>query len=117
MVEADGGSACWGGGGGAVSIEFATGSSTQLQLRARPGTSCATYRAGAGSVFVLDASSRFGTLTLDKLVQDSAAEQKKLLFLPGRLTAGIEPSDDPLIRARDAAYAVSFSRRNSAPQR
>ena len=58
-----------------------------------------------------------GTLTLDKLVQDSAAEQKKLLFLPGRLTAGIEPSDDPLLGALDGAYAVSFSRRNSPPQR
>ena len=57
-----------------------------------------------------------GTLTLDKVEQDSDAEQKKLLFLPGRLTAGIEPSDDPLIAARDGAYAVSFGRRSSVPQ-
>jgi catalase len=35
-----------------------------------------------------------------------------LLFLPGQLIDGIEPSDDPLIDARTSAYAVSFSRRN-----
>ena len=52
-----------------------------------------------------------GVLTIDKTVADSNAEQKKLLFLPGRLTDGIEPSDDPLIAARDGAYAVSFGRR------
>jgi catalase len=56
-----------------------------------------------------------GTPTLDKLAPDSDAEQRKLLFLPGRLTAGIEPSDDPLIAARDGSYAVSFGRRSSAP--
>jgi catalase len=35
-----------------------------------------------------------------------------LFFLPGQLTDGIEQSDDPLIDVRNAAYAVSFSRRN-----
>lgn len=55
-----------------------------------------------------------GVLTIDKTVADSAAAQKKLLSLPGRLTDGIEPSDDPLIAARDGSYAVSFGRR-SAP--
>jgi catalase len=38
-----------------------------------------------------------------------------LLFIPGRLTDGIEPSDDPLIAARDGAYAVSFGRRVATP--
>ncbi|MDB5986000.1 MAG: catalase [Nevskia sp.] len=52
-----------------------------------------------------------GTLTLDKTVPDSLAAQKKLLFLPGQITDGIELSDDPLVAARNAAYAVSFSRR------
>ncbi len=52
-----------------------------------------------------------GTITITSAVADSAAAQKKLLFLPTRLTPGIEISDDPLIRARSAAYAVSFSRR------
>ena len=53
-----------------------------------------------------------GVLTIDKVVADSAAAEKPLLFLPGQLTDGIEPSDDPLIDARNGAYAVSFSRRN-----
>jgi catalase len=56
-----------------------------------------------------------GVLTLDRPATDSAAAEKKLLFLPGRLTEGIEPSDDPLIAARDASYAVSFGRRSAAP--
>jgi catalase len=53
-----------------------------------------------------------GTLTIEKVVADSATAAKQLLFLPGNVTDGIEPSDDPLIEARDGAYAVSFSRRN-----
>ena len=52
-----------------------------------------------------------GVLTLDKAVMNSAEAEKKLLFLPGQLTDGIELSDDPMIGVRDAAYAVSFSRR------
>ena len=52
-----------------------------------------------------------GTLTISKAVENSLDAQKKLLFLPGRLTVGIEVSDDPLINARDGAYAVSFGRR------
>ena len=53
-----------------------------------------------------------GTLTLDKVVPDSAAVEKKLLYLPGQLPDGIEPSDDPMIDVRNSAYAVSFGRRN-----
>jgi catalase len=56
-----------------------------------------------------------GVLTIDKSAPDSIAVQRKLLFLPGRLTDGIEPSDDPLIAARDGSYAVSFGRRNTTP--
>ena len=52
-----------------------------------------------------------GMLTIDKPVADSLEAQKKLLFLPGQLTAGIEPSDDPMIEIRNGAYALSFSRR------
>jgi catalase len=55
-----------------------------------------------------------GVLTIDKAVADSADAQKKLLFVPGNLTDGIEPSDDPLIDARDNAYAVSFGRRSQS---
>jgi len=52
-----------------------------------------------------------GVLTVEKAVSDSAAAEKPLLFLPGQLPDGIEVSDDPLIDARNNAYAVSFSRR------
>jgi catalase len=53
-----------------------------------------------------------GVLTIDKAVPNSAEAQKALLFLPGQVTDGIEPSDDPLIDVRDGAYAESASRRN-----
>jgi catalase len=53
-----------------------------------------------------------GVLTLNKALPDSTEAQKKLLFLPGPVTDGIETSDDPMISLRDGAYAVSFSRRN-----
>ena len=53
-----------------------------------------------------------GAITLTKAAADSAAAEKPLLFLPSNLTPGIEVSDDPLIDARDQAYAVSFGRRS-----
>jgi catalase len=53
-----------------------------------------------------------GVLTIDKAVPYSDEAQKKLLFLPGQLTDGIEASDDPMVDVRNGAYAVSFSRRN-----
>jgi catalase len=53
-----------------------------------------------------------GVLTLNKVVPDSLEAEKKLLFVPTNLTAGIELSDDPLPSVRAAAYAVSFGRRS-----
>jgi catalase len=53
-----------------------------------------------------------GVLTITKVAPDSDAAQKALLFLPGLVTDGIEPSDDPLIATRDAAYPISFAERN-----
>ena len=53
-----------------------------------------------------------GELTIDKIDPDSLEAQKKLLFLPGALTPGIQESDDPLIDLRDGAYVVSYGRRN-----
>ena len=53
-----------------------------------------------------------GVLTIDKAVTNSDEAQKKLLFLPGQLTDGIEQSDDPMVDVRNGAYAISFSRRN-----
>ena len=54
-----------------------------------------------------------GVLTLDKPVTDSLEAQKKLLFLPNRLTDGIELSDDRLPVIRSEVYALSFARRGS----
>jgi catalase len=53
-----------------------------------------------------------GILTLTKVAPNSAQVEKKLLFLPTNLTPGIEPSDDPLLSVRAAAYGVSFARRS-----
>ncbi len=53
-----------------------------------------------------------GVLTLTKVVSNSAEAEKKLLFQPTNLTAGIELSDDPLPSVRSAAYGVSFGRRS-----
>jgi catalase len=53
-----------------------------------------------------------GVLTLTKIVPNSLEAQKKLLFIPTNLTAGIELSDDPLPSVRAAAYGVSFGRRS-----
>jgi len=52
-----------------------------------------------------------GTLAITSVAADSDAEERSLLFLPGALTEGIEPSD-PMIQDRTAAYHVSFQRRN-----
>src|SRR5712672_4806450 len=53
-----------------------------------------------------------GVLTLDKPV-DTLEVQKKLLFLPNRLTDGIELSDDRLPVIRSEVYALAFARRGS----
>jgi catalase len=53
-----------------------------------------------------------GTLIIDRPVANSVDADKQLIFLPGQLIDGIEPSDDPLIGLRDAAYPISFARRN-----
>jgi catalase len=53
-----------------------------------------------------------GVLSLNKVVANSAAAEKKLLFVPTNLTPGIELSDDPLPSIRAAAYGVSFGRRS-----
>jgi catalase len=55
-----------------------------------------------------------GTLTLDR-VETSAATD--INFDPLVLPAGIEPSDDPLLSARSAVYARSFTRRAGETKR
>lgn len=51
-----------------------------------------------------------GTVTIDKVARLSAEEQKALLFMPGSLPDGIEAAD-PMIDVRNAAYPISFARR------
>jgi catalase len=53
-----------------------------------------------------------GTLRIEAIASDNAAASKSLVFFPGNLPEGIEPSGDPLIASRDAAYAESLTRRN-----
>ena len=52
-----------------------------------------------------------GELAITGVVADSAAAEKALVFMPSQTTDGIEPSDDPMINSRSAAYAESFGRR------
>ncbi len=52
-----------------------------------------------------------GTISLQRPVKDQAAAQKAIMFSPLNLQAGIEPSADPVLLARPAAYGVSFSQR------
>jgi catalase len=52
-----------------------------------------------------------GTLRLTSVVKDQVAAQKAIMFNPLSLPAGIEPSADPVLLARPAAYAVSYSQR------
>jgi catalase len=52
-----------------------------------------------------------GTLTLDKAEPEEKSPATDLNFDPLVLPAGIEPSDDPLLSARSAAYSQSFTRR------
>jgi catalase len=52
-----------------------------------------------------------GTLSLTTMVANQAAAQKSIMFSPLNLQSGIEPSADPVLLARPAAYGVSFSQR------
>jgi catalase len=53
-----------------------------------------------------------GIITITAVAPDNEEAAKELLFLPGNVTDGVAPSDDPLIAVRDASYAISFSRRS-----
>ncbi|KAA0121156.1 catalase family peroxidase [Methylobacterium sp. P1-11] len=52
-----------------------------------------------------------GTLTLTAAMPEAASTCRDINFDPLVLPAGIAPSDDPLLSARSAAYAQSFTRR------
>lgn len=55
-----------------------------------------------------------GTLTLNSVVPDNAAQQKQIIFDPIPRVDGIEPSDDPLLEVRAAIYLISGRRRRQA---
>lgn len=55
-----------------------------------------------------------GTVTLNTLAADNAAEQKKIIFDPIPRVDGIEPSADPLIDIRAAIYLSSGQERRAA---
>lgn len=52
-----------------------------------------------------------GRLTIETVQTEAADNCRDINFDPLVLPAGIEPSDDALLSARSAAYAVSFTRR------
>jgi catalase len=52
-----------------------------------------------------------GTMTLTGVPEDQVANCEKLSFNPWRLVTGIEPSDDPTLKARRDAYEDSRLRR------
>jgi catalase len=56
-----------------------------------------------------------GRLELVGPETDREQGEDVLVFDPMRVTDGIEPSDDPILRFRPRAYAVSVERRSGAP--
>lgn len=52
-----------------------------------------------------------GTLTIDNVKDEAHGSCRDINFDPLVLPDGIAPSDDPLLSARSAVYAVSFRRR------
>ena len=53
-----------------------------------------------------------GTLTINHAESEAAGNCRDINYDPLVLPSGIEPSDDPLLSARSAAYAQSFTRRS-----
>jgi catalase len=53
-----------------------------------------------------------GWLRIDAISPTGAADERRLIFDPTNLTEGIDLSDDPLPKARSAAYSVSYDRRS-----
>jgi catalase len=53
-----------------------------------------------------------GRLEITRISPTSADDERRLVFDPANLTEGIELSNDPILRARSAAYAISYERRS-----
>lgn len=58
---------------------------------------------------------RVGVLELKKATAQTGGSCEKINFDPMVMSDGVEASDDPVLRFRSAAYAVSFGRRLSDP--
>ena len=56
-----------------------------------------------------------GKFVIDTVVPDNAQAQRVMIFDPVPRVDGIEPSGDPLIEIRAAAYLASGRRRRQAP--
>jgi catalase len=52
-----------------------------------------------------------GRLQIDAVSPTGAADERRLIFDPTKLTEGIDLSDDPIPAARSAAYSISYERR------
>jgi len=57
-----------------------------------------------------------GTLTIERVESEDTSPARDINFDPLMLPDGIASSDDPLLSARSAAYAQSFTRRESEPK-
>lgn len=55
-----------------------------------------------------------GTVQLDRVLPDTPAQQKHIIFDPIPRVDGIEPSADPLLELRAAIYLISGRRRRAA---
>jgi len=57
---------------------------------------------------------KLGDIVVSRVLADSDAEEKKLMFTPSAVVPGIEPAD-PMIAVRGAAYNISYGRRHAQP--
>jgi len=57
-----------------------------------------------------------GTISIDAVQTEAAGNARDINFDPLVLPDGIAPSDDPLLNARSAVYARSFTRRAGEPK-
>lgn len=55
---------------------------------------------------------QLGRLQVSSISPTSEADERRLVFDPARLTAGIELSADPILLARPEAYSISFEQRS-----
>jgi catalase len=58
---------------------------------------------------------KLGEVKVEKVVEENASEQQKIIFDPIPRVDGVEPSDDPLLVFRAAVYLLSGRERRAAP--